>query len=428
MAEREGLLKRLGKGFDRYVGGLLGEDISTMTPEEKAAARRSIIGVIGRGMVDPGAGSTALSNVVAARAAQRNQGEMERRQKAAEEEMTRISARLFGGAKAIEGLQPGEEPTPVTAKLIQQDPREVLRSLYGTQAGRDVMQISPELAQLAQEEATGRVVGSSIYRPISGQFNQAPSAPSMTDDMKEYRVAAAQGYTGSFMDYLRDIKGASAPRISIPGQVGQTEYEKIAGKTRFESQDAAFKAAQSAADGLVKVYDTLSVIETGQPFTGALAETELNVARIAQKIAGREDKRISDTEVLDALLGSEVFAQLGALGVGARGLDTPAEREFLRQVITGTISLNQQTLKRMTEIRANVMSKIIDRYNDRVSRGELDDYFRAMGIPKNRIEKPTRPPLQTIKEGARAVSVDGRTTAVFRNGRWINERTGQPIQ
>lgn len=452
MAEREGLFKRLGQGFDRYIGGLLGEDLSKMTPEERAAARRSAIGIIGRGMVSPEGGSAALTNVMQMRAAQRERPRIQ----AAEKERERIAGRLFGedlGARVITQEEAQRIGNPKLAGTIRPrqnftnlpateseglteviptsryvaDPKDALRRLMGTTAGRDLSAMDPDFARFVQESVTGRTVGGATYNPLTGQYTSPMEAPKLTDDLREYQVARAQGYQGSFVDYQREMKGAGAQRIIFPGQEGEKEYEKIAGKTRFESQDAAFKAAQAAADNLGKVYETLNILETGQPFTGALAETELSIARLKQKLAGREDQRITDTEVLDALLGSEVFAQLSALGVGARGLDTPAEREFLRQVVTGTISLNAETLKKMTEIRANVSNRIIDRYNQRVEKGELDNYFRSMGIPKSTIEKPQRPSAQTIKEGTRAVSIDGRTTAVFRNGRWVDERTGQPI-
>ena len=108
MAEKptDGLFKRLGRGFDRYVGGLLGEDLEGMSPEEKAAARRSVIGIIGRGMVDPSQGSEALGAVTQARAMQRAQAEVARRTAAAEAAMPDITSRLFGGTggKSIEAL------------------------------------------------------------------------------------------------------------------------------------------------------------------------------------------------------------------------------------------------------------------------------------------------------------------------------------
>jgi len=431
MAERDGLLKRLGRGFDRYVGGLLGEDLATMTPEERAAARRSAIGIIGRGMVSPEGGSAALTNVMQARAMQRERPMRERAMQDIQQAQAAIAARLgAGGVTSIGGKAYGVGPDVGEQRQLD-EVRPLsgynLPALLASPAGAAALEMNPQLAEMVKGRIGQQVVGGSIYDRETGRFITPPEAPKLTDDMRGYQVAVAQGYPGSFIDYQKLIKGAGASRIVLPGQEGEKEYEKIAGKTRFESQDAAYKAAQAAVDNLSKVYDTLNILESGQPFTGVLAETELSIARLKQKLAGREDKRITDTEVLDALLGSEVFAQLSALGIGARGLDTPAEREFLREVVTGTKSLNTETIKKMTEIRGNVSNRIIDRYNQRVEKGELDNYFKSMGIQKTTIEKPQRPQAQTVREGTRAVSLDGRTTAVFKNGRWVDERTGQPI-
>lgn len=151
MAEREGLFKRIGQGFDRYVGGLLGEDLATMTPEERAAARRSAIGIIGRGMVSPEGGSAALTNVVQARAMQREREKMRARAAAAEQELPKITGRLFGGPMgAIESLEEGGAPIPLESRY-RIDPRAALGRMYATQAGRDVAAAAPELFEMAKE-------------------------------------------------------------------------------------------------------------------------------------------------------------------------------------------------------------------------------------------------------------------------------------
>jgi hypothetical protein len=110
---------------------------------------------------------------------------------------------------------------------------------------------------------------------------------------------------------------------------------------------------------------------------------------LADKDAG---KRVEGTEYLDALLGSDVFPQISALGIGARGLDTPAEREFLRNVITGTIKLDKSTLIRMTEFRRQGLEDAAKVYNSKVEGGELNKYFEYTGRPKNKVEVPARPP------------------------------------
>ena len=172
----------------------------------------------------------------------------------------------------------------------------------------------------------------------------------------------------------------------------EEEYSKVVGKTAGEKDFAFYDAANAAVDGLNRTNQTLELIESGQPITGAAAELQLNFERLKSAVTGRKDKKIEDTEVLDALLGSDVFAQIQALGIGARGLDTPAEREYMRKVISGTITLDRDSLRRMAEIRANVQGRLIDRYNQRVQRGELDRFFQKSGIPKRQIEKPTRAP------------------------------------
>ena len=40
-------------------------------------------------------------------------------------------------------------------------------------------------------------------------------------------------------------------------------------------------------------------------------------------------EKATNTQLLEALLGSDVFGMIAILGIGARGIDTPAERDFL---------------------------------------------------------------------------------------------------
>lgn len=223
MAEtpKDGLFKRLGRGFDRYIGGLLGEDLEGMSPEEKAAARRSVIGIIGRGMVDPSQGSEALGAVTQARAQQRAQGELERRTAAAEAEMPRIAGRLFGGtAGALESL-PGGEGGPLTSRY-RQAPQEALARLYGTQEGRDVATMAPDLAKLATEGVTGRTVGGAVYNPLTGGFARPPEAQVQTLSPQEVarlglpRGTLVQRDPGGELKILREPPRMAAG--AVPGQ------------------------------------------------------------------------------------------------------------------------------------------------------------------------------------------------------------------
>jgi hypothetical protein len=57
--------------------------------------------------------------------------------------------------------------------------------------------------------------------------------------------------------------------------------------------------------------------------------------------------------------------------------------------MTGVLPMNKETLRRMTEIRRNVSVRAIEKWNKKVDSGELDNYFKASGIPKGKIEMPS---------------------------------------
>ena len=148
--------------------------------------------------------------------------------------------------------------------------------------------------------------------------------------------------------------------------------------------------ATSAVENIAKLDSVLEHLKSSEAITGLGSEVFKDIERAKNLVMRTQasGKRVSDTELLDTLLGSDVFPMIKALGIGARGLDTPAEREFLRNVMTGTTAMNKDTLIRMTELRKNISERVIKRWNERVDSGELDRYFNAAGMPKQKIEIP----------------------------------------
>ena len=96
------------------------------------------------------------------------------------------------------------------------------------------------------------------------------------------------------------------------------------------------------------------------------------------------------------MLGSQVFTLLPTLGIGAKGMDTPAERQFMVAVLTGDISLNKDTLLEMANIRRNLEIRGIQKYNDLVTSGELDPFFAARNRKKKTIEIPSLVPINPV--------------------------------
>jgi hypothetical protein len=102
-----------------------------------------------------------------------------------------------------------------------------------------------------------------------------------------------------------------------------------------------------------------------------------------------------------------------SLGIGARGLDTPNEREYLRSVMTGTITMNKDALIKLTEIRRNIAERAINKYNEKVDKGEFNKYFEAQGVAPRRIEMPNKKggaPIEATNGKDVIVSFDGGKT------------------
>ena len=80
--------------------------------------------------------------------------------------------------------------------------------------------------------------------------------------------------------------------------------------------------------------------------------------------------------LLSRLLGSDVFGMIAILGIGARGIDTPAERDFLIKVMTGERKMTPEALRRMTLYRRKYSRMVIEDYNARLKDGYYALYIK----------------------------------------------------
>lgn len=192
------------------------------------------------------------------------------------------------------------------------------------------------------------------------------------------------------VDAKRQIAAAGRPMVSVTN-TGENAYAKALGGKAAEADLTQYDNAQIAADNLGKINMVIDQLEKGDVITGLGADIKKNFERARYLVTQSEKagKKVSDTELMDSLLGSDVFPQIKALGIGARGLDTPAEREFLRQVMTGTINMNKDTLIRMAKIRKDIAERAVKRWNERVERGEVDRFFSQTGRKKEPFRLPS---------------------------------------
>lgn len=232
--------------------------------------------------------------------------------------------------------------------------------------------------------------------------------PGIVMSLQEVDSLKKQGYDVKASPIGKDTFFVSNVSPFAPGakteiNMGGDSYAKTIGELAGAQHIKNYQAAIEAPQNIQKLDEVTKILATGDATTGLGAEVFNNINRIrsnflADKAAG---KSVSDTQVLDALLGSDVFPQIQALGIGARGLDTPAERDYLRQVMTGTLALDKDTLVRMADIRRKIQVRALDKFKQDYDKGTYKKFFEITGNPVPDFEVPPPPVLDPVADAAR---------------------------
>ena len=166
--------------------------------------------------------------------------------------------------------------------------------------------------------------------------------------------------------------------IDIDQADDTSAYMEAAQKAMVESDNKELEAVRKAEANIRKLDQVLKIIDEGDPNLGALSGFYQTVDEVMAKFGLSEESAQSatDTQLLEALLGSDVFGMIAILGIGARGIDTPAERDFLIKVMTGERKMTPEALRRMTLYRRKYSRMVIEDYNNRLKDGYYKLYIQ----------------------------------------------------
>lgn len=194
-----------------------------------------------------------------------------------------------------------------------------------------------------------------------------------------------------------EVESAKVSAQQNPEVLARASSAKEAGKGAAESNEKLYSQAKAAEAIIPKIDRGLKEIENSKFKPGIFSEFRLAVEKAKASLGGAKAAgAASDAEILNALMGQDVFALLGAMGLGSKQMDTPAERDFMRQVLAGTINMERGALKRLAQIRKDDAMAVIDRYNKKLDAGELDNFLKDTSRTKERIKASQRP--MTIDE------------------------------
>ena len=186
---------------------------------------------------------------------------------------------------------------------------------------------------------------------------------------QKYLLKALQNNTISLEDYEK----YSALPEGFTLKKDEVRYERDANGNLKAIGNVGNKwaeAGQATAEGMIstinedyKEYEKLQGIteKLEDPnfkyFEGNFSDWKESVAKFFQGEGATNwspddwDEYLANTENLNAMLQMDVFRAIKDLGIGARGLDTPAERDFLIKVMTGNASVSRDALIQLTRRR-----------------------------------------------------------------------------
>jgi hypothetical protein len=204
---------------------------------------------------------------------------------------------------------------------------------------------------------------------------------SLRDSDPEFELYSEAEYKEMYKRVLSG--GDSDTKIDIDLGLDAGDYAKAATADIYQDHKTIINGLPKLIENIQKVYDVMDILDRadeGEIRTGIFEPMQTQVSRIAAGLGlGSGDQAVS-MQILQSFLGSDVFPLIRALGIGARGMDTPAEREFLQQSFVGNTTMEVGALKAITERRLGVLLDALDVYNSRASTltedGQNSAYFK----------------------------------------------------
>ena len=298
------------------------------------------------------------------------------------------------GKETIEGLKPssGIKPTkPVTFDMRDPEATRLELGLAEGSEGTYRYKQDPTSGEYALER-----IGSAVEDNNEGSQSTILSLYKEQTKLEEQLVDMdSAGVLATDPEHLRienrlDVLKTIIDKDAMKRAAGA--YFTEGGKQKEGRDSLDYEQAQKAVTDLERDEKLIRLLHKGNATTGFAAEWIQTINRTVNFF--KDDKRlaegISDTQLVDVLMGAQVFPLIQALGIGARGMDTPNEREFMRKVLTGTLTLDKETLLEMARMRQKQSVGSIKNWDTRLNRGEVDDYLAVNRISKEnaRIQNP----------------------------------------
>jgi len=233
-----------------------------------------------------------------------------------------------------------------------------------------------------------------VTTQVGPDYNAKPQELKETRgfDKEKYLRQALQNGTISLEDYTKYTALPEGFKLGKDEVQYDANGNKIAGNEGSAWGDAGQASAQEMIGSINEDYKEYQKLDgvmqkledpNFEYYEGNFGDWKSGVTKFFQGALGADfasedmDEWLANTENLNAMLQMDVFRAIKDLGIGARGLDTPAERDFLIQVMTGNAAQSRAGLIALTKRRRDKAKGKVDLFNQ----AEGNEYFKgAAGV------------------------------------------------
>ncbi len=250
-----------------------------------------------------------------------------------------------------------------TIRQQGRDPSDTVRALQKIDA-QGLQSIVPDANAILTEARTfGLVQGQDgrrvVGNPVAVRLDNGEDAllRQFTDGTQEIVTVDGQRVSPSRVAQAQE-------RIDQRSPEGQraTTLSRQAADQAITALNDTFETARNAANVVQTAERQLQLIDEGIR-TGSLANARNAAARAIQTFLGLEDEQIANTDEFLARSGLAVAGQIQAFGAGT-GL-SDADREFARQIVGGTVDLDEAALRRLVSAVLDVNTRTVQDFNER---------------------------------------------------------------
>lgn len=231
----------------------------------------------------------------------------------------------------------------VAALLATGDPRD--------KAIAEVMQKRLESKQLGGDFKNIATARAEIAR-LKQKTNPTPLDLALIADLEKQIKTTQEG---------RGVKVNVPVTLSTEKKYG----EKFAGN--IADADVKLRdAAETAPEAAATANRVLSILQSGQVFTGTGANVKLQMAKLLRLGGGNDSEAVANTEVLISSLADTTLGAIRTSGLGSGQGFTDKDREFLEKAKAGQITYDAISLRRLAELAHKAAGATADKWNKRV--------------------------------------------------------------